>query len=175
MKTFLVVTITCPDRPGIVERITEHVLKHAANWEDSRMARLGGDFAGIILISADPENAALLTESLLSMSDDDTTVTVNSTHEPPPPPADQAIYDLTLAGADHEGIVHKVSAYLAGHGINVESMETEISPAPMSASPLFHMSAVIKVPGTMSYDELNQNLQVIADELGVDIALQHKT
>ena len=39
MKTLLMVTITCPDRPGIVEQITQVVIRYSANWEDSRLAR----------------------------------------------------------------------------------------------------------------------------------------
>ena len=173
MKTYLVVTITCPDRPGIVERITEQVLNHNANWEDSRMSRLGGDFAGIILLSVDQARADQLTQVLLAMSDNETTVTVKATHEDPSaPPAVHKLVDLSLTGADHEGIVHKVSAYLASQGINVESMDTNVSPAPMSGSPLFHMNAVIKVPTALALNELATNLRHIGDDLGVDMDVQ---
>ena len=176
MKTYLVVTITCPDRPGIVERVTEHVLQYSANWEDSRMARLGGDFAGIVLLSVAGENAEQLKQSLLGMSDDETTVVVKSAHEVPAPPSTEfRLFDLSLAGADHEGIVHKVSTYLSGHGINVESMETSVAPAPMSASPLFHMHAVIKVPAGLAESDLSNSLHLIGDELGVDITVELKS
>ena len=79
MKTHLVVTITCPDRTGIVERITEIVVAHAANWEDSRMARLGGDFAGIVMISVAEDQAESLQAALLALVDDETTVAVRRT------------------------------------------------------------------------------------------------
>ena len=74
-----------------------------------------------------------------------------------------------MTGADHEGIVHKVSAYLAGQGINVESMETTVSRAPMSAMPLFHMEAIVKIPSGLSVDELRRSLRHIGEDLGVDI------
>ena len=61
MKSFLVVTITCPDRPGIVERVTDVVVAHGGNWEESRLARLGGDFAGIAMVSVPSERADELT------------------------------------------------------------------------------------------------------------------
>ncbi len=41
----------------------------------------------------------------------------------------------------------------------------------MSASPLFEMSAVIKVPGGIAPEELRTNLQQIGEEMGVDIEL----
>ena len=34
MMSFLVVTITCFDRPGIIERVTDVVVTHGGNWED---------------------------------------------------------------------------------------------------------------------------------------------
>lgn len=170
MKSYLVVTITCPDRPGIVEKITEHVLSHSANWEDSRMARLGGDFAGIILVSVAEENADQLAQTLRELSDEQTTITVKKAQEvpSPPAPAERLLY-LSLTGADHEGIVHKVSAYLANHGINVEAMETNVAPAPMSAAPLFHMEAKIKLPEGVDLQQLTNKLNDIGDQEGVDI------
>jgi glycine cleavage system transcriptional repressor len=170
MKTYLVVTVTCPDRPGIVERITETVVRHSANWEDSRMARLGGDFAGIVMISVAPAEAAALTQSLLALGDNETTVAVKKTQsEESVIRARHALYALHLVGADHEGIVHQVSAHLAAQGINVESMETRLSRAPMSAAPLFHMDAIVSVPSGLSLAALESSLQQIGESLGVEI------
>ena len=175
MKTYLVVTMTCPDRPGVVEQITEAVVKFSANWEDSRMARLGGDFAGIVKIRVAEENVAGLTAALEALADDETTVVVRTAHaDAEGIQKECAMMDLRLTGADHEGIVHKVSAYLAGQGINVESMDTILSPAPMSATPLFHMEAVVKVPADLSLVELTDNLTHIGEELGVDIEVVPK-
>jgi glycine cleavage system regulatory protein len=39
----------------------------------------------------------------------------------------------------------------------------------MSAAPLFHMDAIIKVPPELSLAELDSSLQHIAESLGVDI------
>jgi glycine cleavage system regulatory protein len=170
MKTFLVVTITCPDRPGIVEQITQIVVRYSANWEDSRMARLGGDFAGIVMISVAKEDADALKHALLEISNEETTIAVKITRaDDPAVRSPHAMYELHLVGADHEGIVHKISAYLAAQGINVESMESKVTRAPMSAAPLFCMDAVIKVPHGLSLTELDKSLQYIGESLGVDI------
>jgi glycine cleavage system regulatory protein len=170
MKTYLVITVTCPDRPGIVERITDVVVRHSANWEDSRMARLGGHFAGIVMVSVARTDAQTLTQSLLTLGDADTTITVKATRfDEPAPSVRRALYHLHLMGADHEGIVHKVSAHLAARGINVESMETRLTRAPMSAAPLFHMDAIVSVPPGLLLEELESSMQQIGESLGVDI------
>ncbi len=171
MKTYFVVTITCPDRPGIVERVTEVLVAHAANWEESRMARLGGEFAGIVLISVSADRADALADSLQSLADEQMTVVARRTQQPADTLAGYRLCRLHLRGADHEGIVHTVSAYLARQGINVEEMETDVVPAPITASPLFQMEAQIRVPPQLGFDDLQANLERIGEELGVDIDL----
>jgi glycine cleavage system regulatory protein len=176
MQTHLIVTLACPDRPGIVERITDVISNYSANWEESRLARLGGDFAGIIKIGVADEQSAALADALRSMADGEMTVIVKRAEQPRDDDQQTAtVFDLLLAGADHEGIVHEVAHYLAGHGINVETMETEVVRAPMSASPLFHMLAQIKVPGTLPPAELSANLERIGEQLGVDIEIRSAT
>jgi glycine cleavage system regulatory protein len=170
MQCFLVVTITCPNRPGIVEHVTDVVVAHGGNWEESRLARLGGDFAGIVMVSVPPERVDELTTALASLANEEMTVAVKGTSPSAPARREgHMLCVLRLDGADHEGIVHDVSAYLAKHGINVESMETELVAAPMSATPLFHMEAQLDVPPTLTVDELRENLLIVGDQLGVDI------
>jgi glycine cleavage system transcriptional repressor len=47
-KTF-VLTLTGPDRIGFVEKVTGLLLERGGNVETSRMARLGGEFAILML------------------------------------------------------------------------------------------------------------------------------
>jgi glycine cleavage system regulatory protein len=170
MKSFLVVTITCPDGPGIVERLTDVVVAHGGNWEESRLARLGGDFAGIAMVSVPSERVDELTAALAALADDEMTVVVKGTLPRTPATREgHTLCLLRLEGADHEGIVHELSAHLAKQGINVEAMETEVVAAPMSAAPLFHMDAQLDLPPSLSVDELRENLRFIGEQLGVDI------
>jgi glycine cleavage system regulatory protein len=64
MRTSLIVTVIGEDRPGIVDQISDVVLAAGANWEESRMARLAGKFAGILRVSVDPARAADLAAGL---------------------------------------------------------------------------------------------------------------
>jgi glycine cleavage system regulatory protein len=170
MKCFLVVTVTCPDVPGIVERLTAAVVAQGGNWEESRLARLGGDFAGIVMVSVPSDRAEALQAALVALSSDDMTVAVKRTSpKGASASAGHVLCWIRLEGADHEGIVHDVSAYLARQGVNVESMETEVVAAPMSATPLFYMEAQLDLPPALTIDELRKNLAAIADQLGVDI------
>ncbi|MCA9123851.1 MAG: glycine cleavage system protein R [Planctomycetaceae bacterium] len=176
MKSFLLVTITCPDRPGIVERVTDVVVAHGGNWEESRFARLGGDFAGIVMISVAADRAEKLTAALSLLATDKITVAVKRTSPNVQAASkEHTLCVLRLKGADHEGIVHDVAAYLAKHNINVESMETELVAAPMSAAPLFQMEAQLELPVSLTIEDLRENLQLIGDQLGVDIEVAPTT
>ncbi|MCA9247272.1 MAG: hypothetical protein KDA42_09165 [Planctomycetales bacterium] len=172
MRDFLLVTITCPDRPGIVERVTDVVVARGGNWEESRLARLGGDFAGIVMVSAPDERADELAAALVALTDDEITVTLKRTSSAPAVRHGHTFCRLRLEGADHEGIVHDVSAYLAEQAINVETLETEVVAAPMSAVPLFQMQARLDLPASIDLEQLRENLRHLADQLGVDIQIE---
>ena len=48
----LILTIVGPDRPGLVRALSEAVAARGGSWLESRMARLAGQFAGIVLVEA---------------------------------------------------------------------------------------------------------------------------
>ena len=55
MKLPLVITLVGPDRTGLVESVAQAVASHGGNWLESRMCRLGGEFAGILRIEIPAE------------------------------------------------------------------------------------------------------------------------
>src|SRR5690349_484048 len=55
MQRNFVLTLTGPDRIGVVETVTRLLLERGGNVETSRMARLGGEFAILMLVSVPSE------------------------------------------------------------------------------------------------------------------------
>ena len=51
MQTTLVMTVLGADRTGLVEAVAKVVAEHGGNWLESRMCRLGGEFAGIVRVT----------------------------------------------------------------------------------------------------------------------------
>src|SRR5690606_8461235 len=47
MRTTLLLTAVGPDRTGLVESLAQRIAAAGGNWEESRMGRLAGSFAGI--------------------------------------------------------------------------------------------------------------------------------
>ncbi len=67
MLTPLVMTLIGPDRTGLVENMARTVAEYGGNWLESRMCRLGGEFAGILRIEIPEEKKAALLAALQSV------------------------------------------------------------------------------------------------------------
>jgi glycine cleavage system transcriptional repressor len=176
MRNNIVLTLTGPDQIGIVEKVTESVLGCGGNVETSRMARLGGEFAVLMLVSLPDEQTCNMDQNLRALLGADYQVNIRQTaHDRSAGYSGWLPYRIEVRGADHEGIVHQVARHLAKQGINIESMDTSMLPAPMSGTPLFTMSAIVVVPPTLSYRNWRDELGDVAEDLNVDIEVSPYT
>lgn len=172
MGTSLVVTVIGDDRPGIVERLSEVVLAAGANWEESRMARLAGKFAGILRISVADAKADDLASGLRALTSDGLAIVVESSGEVPA--GTFRTVRLELVGNDHPGIIRDISRVLAQHRVNIEELETGVSGAPMTGEQLFRASVQLRLPAAVTTDWLRTRLEALAGELMVDVALDEQ-
>lgn len=172
MRASAVLTLTGPDKVGIVEDVSRELLGVGANVEASRMARLGGEFAMLVLLSLPAESLDGLAEVLAGLRSRGYKVTtsVTSPVDAPPNP-DWLSYRIDVEGADHEGIVHEIAAGLAKKGITIESADTTTQLAPHSGSPLFCMSAVVAVAPGLDESEWIASLQEAALLANVDVRI----
>jgi glycine cleavage system regulatory protein len=167
----LVLTVLGPDRPGLVERLSELVTRHGGNWVESRMARLGGQFAGILRIEMEPGQVQAFRTASLSLESSDMRVLVSAGEDVPPEPALRAA-SLDLVGQDRPGIVREISRVLAERGVNVEELTTGVTNAPMSGEVLFFAKARLGLPPELAIDALRASLERLAADLMVDVSLQ---
>jgi glycine cleavage system regulatory protein len=169
MRTSLIVTLIGEDKPGIAAQISDIVLAANANWEESRMARLAGKFAGILRVSVDPARASSLAAGLAGLEANGLKVVVEVSAL-----ADDPQYrtiGLELVGNDRPGIVRDIARMLAELGVNIEELETEITSAPTSGDALFHARARLRTPQTVAPHELRSVLESLAADLMVDLTL----
>ncbi len=169
MSKHLIVTLTGPDRVGFVEGVTKLILEHGGNVEKSRMARLGGEFAVLMLVSVEEDAFASMSESVTKLRDEGYQVATRETSVGGESKyAGWIPYTIEVNGADHEGIIHTITRYLADQGINIETLNTGMVPAPMSGMPLFTMHALVLAPAALSLTELRSSLGALGDQLSVD-------
>ncbi|GAB5402523.1 MAG: glycine cleavage system protein R [Aureliella sp.] len=169
MKTDLILTFTSQDRPGVVELLTTTVVSHGGNWEESRLAKLCGDFAGIVRISVPSENVDAFQSAVDALGDKGISATLRASSQPTLVASD--LYMLRCDGADHEGIANRITGFLAGRGINVEEMTTAVTPAPTTGTPVFNMTCTIAIAHKIDIDSLQTELAQLGNQEAVDITL----
>lgn len=170
MRTTFVFTLTGPDRVGIVEEVTELLLGLGGNVETSRMARLGGEFAILMLVTMPTEQFGNLDEALQHLTEHGYRVTASETAPVGTAAAPGWIpYRVQVSGADHEGIIHNIARGLSRQGINIESMDTGTSRAPVSGTQLFSMSALVVVPAELAKTDWIAALKEAGDRSNVDV------
>jgi glycine cleavage system transcriptional repressor len=170
-KTF-VLTLTGPDRIGFVEDVTGLLLERGGNVETSRMTRLGGEFAILMLVALPAEQFPSLESDLESLAAHGykvTTTPVEQTYAESHP--GWLPYRIEVHGADHEGIIHEIARYLSEQGISIEAMDSESTPAPTSGVPLFAMMARVIVPPSLSVKGWQAGLEETSDRMNLDITV----
>ena len=163
----IIITAIGSDRPGIVSELSGIITTHGGNVEESRMSRLGSDFAIIMLVSVSKNWEESLEVALQSINN----LFVSTKNTQIQKLSDSKKYRIDLNGADNEGIVKVLSKYLAEKSINILEMETHISHAPISGSPLFNLNASVSIPTEINDRDIQSDLSQIAQDLGVEIHL----
>lgn len=166
----LVLTVIAPDKAGQVERIAQCIADHNGNWLESRMARMAGQFAGILRVAVPAESYDELVKSLQALGQYDIRVLIAESGIEPS--CTWKPIAMELVGNDRPGIVRDITRLLADQGVNLERFTTEVRPAPMSSEPLFHADALLALPLTLSLDDLQQKLESLADDLMVELKLR---
>jgi glycine cleavage system regulatory protein len=170
MTTSLVVTVVGPDRPGIVNQLSEVAQRLGANWAASRMANLAGQFAGMVHFEVPDERAEALAKALGALESPVLHVVIAQSRSGGEAPARRQVR-LELMGHDRPGIVRELSGSLAERGVSIEELETQVSSAAMAGGNLFKVKALLAVPASLPDAELRRGLEALANEMMVDVEL----
>ena len=168
---YLVLTAVGTDRPGLVKQISAMIRDARANLEDSRMAILGGEFALILLVSGEEEAVTAVERRSRELGKElglEMIVRETAQREP----RSYLPYRIRVTGVDHPGIVHAVTDILARRGVNVASLESHLSYAPLSGTPLFVLEAELQLPGEVALKELRRDLAGACEEDNLDFTLE---
>ncbi len=170
MQSRLVLTLIGKDRPGLVDALATTVADHGGNWVESRMCRLGGEFAGVLRVEIGSDSVPGLTAALAALGTKGLKVTAH--------PDDDLVTEATsvatieLVGQDRPGIVKEISRVLAAHQVNVEELTTERTSAPMSGEMLFQATIEVHIRAGCDTAALRMGLEKIAADLMVEIKFE---
>ena len=167
MSIPLVITLVGADRTGLVESVARVVAEHEGNWLESRMCRLGGEFAGILRVEIPEEKKSALLGALQKISG--LNVVIQPTQSAAVATSGRQT-KLEIVGSDRPGIVREITSALARANVNVEEFFSELVSAPMSGETLFKASARLQLPEHCDLAALKRDLEKIAADLLVDVS-----
>lgn len=172
----VVVTVSGPDRPGLVSELAEAVAEAGGNWLTSQMARLAGTFAGVVLVNV-PQEAGERLRAAVEGLDEALHVRVDPAADDASVPGDPAwtaagtCFEIHLLGQDRPGIVREVTGALAAHGVTIDELSSWTAEAPMAGGILFEADLVVRIPQGGDSAAVRDALEALAAELMVDLEM----
>lgn len=174
MIRHLILTVVTDDKPGIIRSLANVVSKCSGNWLESRLTRFAGKFAGVIRISINEDQTEQLEAELTTLTE----VGIRVVVEPADPETQNTAThqtSFTAVGPDRPGIVLEISQAFTRFQINIEHLSTHCSSMPYSGDPLFEATGMVTLTSDADWDRLTEQLDTIADSLGIDIRLEELT
>jgi glycine cleavage system transcriptional repressor len=164
----LTITAIGRDRPGIVAGVTKVLFELGCNLADCSMTLLRGQFAMIMLLEAPDEiGTEDLNQALREPAEEfDLSIVVReATSDAVPGPVRP--YVVSVYGADHPGIVYRITSELASRGVNVTDLLSRIA-----GEGIYMMVLDVSLPEDLDPEKLAQDLRGISEEVGVELTFR---
>jgi len=161
----LIISFISPDRPGLVDTISNIVSQYNGNWQSSSLHHISGYFSGTIEIAVEATKSTQLVDALKNINDLESIIKI----------ADSNISDSTpsvvleLTANDREGIVQEVSSVIHQQGGNLLKVVSKTETAAHSGQELFKAKVTVSV-NDQKIDELINAIESLADDLMVDVS-----
>ncbi len=171
MDTLLVLTAIGPDRPGLVDTLSEQIAASGCEIDESRMSVLGCEFAVLMLITGNWSGLAKL-ESLARRLEEQLGLriqidrTQQRLRDGPFIP-----YAVEVVTVNRPGVVNEVAHFFALRKINIEDVFSGTYPAPHTGTRMFSLHLTVAVPGDLSLANLRGEFMDFCDALNLDAML----
>jgi len=162
----LIVSFISPDRPGLVDSLSDVVAKYKGNWQISSMHQLSGFFTGVLQIAVVEDKAESLINEIKAIPQLEALLKLVSE------PVKQTIQPnlvLELTANDRSGIVQEISSVIHQQGGNLLKLVSTKESAAHSGQNLFKAKASVAVNDNDT-QALIDALENLADDLMVDIS-----
>lgn len=171
-----IITVIGRDKPGIIASVSETLLRLSCNIENISQTILQSEFAGIYIVSA-PEDLSLdelnrtLTDDLADLNlqvhikplEEKTEIKDHNDMEP---------FIVTTSGPDSKGLVAAISRVIADAGINITNLKAVFEGGDNPERNI--MIYELEVPADKDHLKLAEKLRARAEEINLDLTIQHK-
>ncbi|MFK5925543.1 MAG: ACT domain-containing protein [Desulfuromusa sp.] len=174
MSNRYIMTAFGKDRAGIVADVTRLLYENDCNLEDTTMSMLADEFTLSLLFSSQvPNIEELLTKECRRLELDKGISAFIRPLKPAPTKEQQSYKTCTLhiEGLDQAGIVYKTSQFLADQQLSIIQLESTAEASPQSGATIYSMTIHVQVPEELPFDQLEEKLSAVADDLHVDITM----
>lgn len=173
MKKYMILFLLGKDRPGIVDDVSSILFQKGANIEDSRMASMGGCFSIMILLSFNAGQLEAIKVGVNELGKLGFETSLHEAEDPTATPREATLpLKLDVTAMDHPGIVQKVVHILRHHNINIISLDTQVTRAPLSGAPLFDLYLEAEVPVEKPIAKVKEELMGLAAEINLDLSFK---
>ncbi|MEW6264339.1 MAG: ACT domain-containing protein [Thermodesulfobacteriota bacterium] len=169
----IVISILGQDRTGIVYRVSKVLCDQGCNIMEASQTILQTEFAGIFIASM-PEELTMealkyrLEEELLSLG---ITVDTKEYKESTAAPVESEPFVITLRGPDRLGIIPAIAGIIAGFDVNIENLKAiGLRDDPARVVLVYEVA----IPTKVHRPAFREALKWKADELGMEISIQHR-
>ena len=164
----IILTIVAPDRPGIVQQLSDVIRSQKGNWLESSLTCLGGQFAGVVSVTIEAEAVSTLKAQLNNLLADDIDIKIHQQLAVNETTISKVI-EIDVEANDRPGIVEEISAALANHQINVEKITTRCESASMAGYYLFKATLKVALRDNMTMEDLEDILEKVSDDVMVTV------
>ena len=169
MQQQYVITFAGADRTGLVEALADMVTAHGGDWQQSELTRLGGAFAGAILVTVSTQGVADLNRAIESEQANDLVVSLTPVEASPM--LEPNLY-LTLTGPNRPGIVYEVTHELSDSDINILHFSSSVENAAWSGGELFIAELATRAPESLDIAELRDRLDHLENKMTLEIDIE---
>lgn len=161
----LVLTVIGEDKLGLVEKLSNVLVDHHANWLASNLSHLSGYFAGVVEVEVAEEHLVELNQALDELSElkiefhDSVTSEKQTSQE----------IEFIITGNDRKGIVQELASIITHKGASINQFTSSRQNAPNWGSDLFHAIARVSLPAGMDAGVIADALEQLATDIVVDL------
>ncbi|MDQ4024484.1 MAG: ACT domain-containing protein [Actinomycetota bacterium] len=161
------VTVIGTDRPGIVAGVTKALYEAGCNLEDVTSTILRGHFSMVMIVrTVGDASAEELEDALAPVAREmDLVVAARPVEETSAVP-EQATHVVSVYGADHPGIVFRVTAALAERGANVTDLTSRVIGS--EEQPVYALMLEVSTPDA---EGVVAALDALRSEVGVEVSI----
>ena len=164
MNTQVIVTISGPDKAGILRELSRQTHGLQGRWLDSKLSQLEGQMVGLIKLDIPQQNLAALKEQFASQPG-----MSFSYNEPDPEAHHGQLVTLTFHGTDKPGLVNDLSHALHDIGVYILHMDCHRLGVPELGSAMFSAELKLKLPDNIEYEMVTEHLAGLNAEASIEI------